>query len=274
MDINRLKQEVFVCCPFDLLVNTYLPRFLEGHMNPEIGLNAGILDRFKWSKFKKVAGDLKTEGLSCTIHGPYTDLSIGAIDRKVRVISIERIKEALEIAALFGARSVVCHTGFDLKHYYSMRDRWIENALESLTILSDYASLFNIPIMLENVFDLNPAIHREIFDAIGSPFLGFCLDIGHIGVFSEAGLGNWLRDVGDRLGQLHLHDNNGVHDDHLAIGEGVMDFDGLFSWLYEKKKRPIMTLEPHNEKAVLPALKALARLLEIYPINLENSSKL
>lgn len=266
MDINRLKQQVFVCCPFDLLVNSYLPRFLEEHMNPEIGLNAGVLDRFQWSKFKEVAGDLKRGGLSCTIHAPYTDLSMGAIDKRVRSISIERIKEALEIAALFEARSVVCHTGFDLKHYYNLRDRWIENALESLAILSDYASLFNVHIMLENVFELDPGIHREIFEAISSPFLGFCLDIGHQGVFSETGIGGWLKNLGNRLGQLHLHDNNGVHDDHLAIGEGIMDFDGLFSWLYEQRKSPILTLEPHDEKAVLPALKGLARLLDTYPI--------
>ncbi len=266
MDIDRLKQQVFVCCPFDLLVDRYLSRFLEEHMNPEIGLNAGVLDRFQWSSFKEVAGSLETEGLSCTVHGPYTDLSIGAIDKKVRSISIERIKQALEIAALFRARSLVCHTGFDLKHYYTMRDRWLGNAIESLALLSDCASLFNIPIMLENVFEPDPSIHREIFEAIISPFLGFCLDIGHIGVFSKMELGYWLKDLGRRLGQLHLHDNRGVHDDHLAIGEGIMDFDGLFSWLYGERKRPIVTLEPHDEKAVLPALEGLARLLDRYPI--------
>jgi len=266
MDIDRLKQQIFVCCPFDLLLNKYLSRFMEERMNPEIGLNAGVLDRFQWPSFKEVAGDLKKEGLSCTIHAPYTDLSMGAIDKKIRAISVERIKEALELAALFGARSVVCHTGFDRKHYYTLGDRWVKNALESLAVLSDYASLFNVPIMLENVFELDPGIHAEIFEAISSPFLGFCLDIGHQGVFSKTGIGGWLKDLGDRLGQIHLHDNNGVHDDHLAIGEGIIDFDGLFSWLYEQGKSPILTLEPHKEKAVMPTLKGLARLLDTYPI--------
>jgi sugar phosphate isomerase/epimerase len=58
----------------------------------------------------------------------------------------------------------------------------------------------------------------------------------------------------------------GVHDDHLAIGEGVLDFDSLFSWLYAHGKTPILTLEPHAEEAVIPALEGLAGLLSTYPI--------
>jgi len=52
----------------------------------------------------------------------------------------------------------------------------------------------------------------------------------------------------------------------LAIGEGILDFDNLFSWLYVQGKTPILILEPHEEKAVIPALEGLAGLLSIYPI--------
>ncbi|MBW1670174.1 MAG: sugar phosphate isomerase/epimerase [Deltaproteobacteria bacterium] len=266
MDIERLKQQAFVCCPFDLLVNKYLPTLLKEHINPEIGLNGEILDQFQRPKFKKVAKILKKEGLICTIHAPYSDLSLGAIDQKVRRISVERIKKALDLASLFEAKSVVCHTGFDYRHYYNSEDRWIKNAIESMTILVEYASTLNIPLMLENVYELDTDIHKEIFRGIRSPLLGFCLDFGHQNVFSKTSLDKWLKDLGDRLGQLHLHDNMGVRDDHLAIGEGILDFDSLFSWLYAQGKIPILTLEPHEEAAVIPALKGLAGLLDNYPI--------
>lgn len=266
MDIERLKQQVFVCCPFDLLVNKHLPGLLKEHINPEIGLNGDILDQFQQSKFKKVAKILKKEGLICTIHAPYSDLTLGAIDRKVRRISLERIKKAFDIASLFKARSVVCHTGFDHRHHFNLEDRWIKNALESITVLLEHASPLNIPVMLENVYELDTEIHKKIFRIIKSPLLGFCLDSGHQKVFSKTSLDIWLKDLGDRLGQLHLHDNMGVHDDHLAIGEGIIDFDSLFSWLYAQGKTPILTLEPHEESAVIRALDGLAGLLDIYPI--------
>ena len=266
MDIERLKQHVFVCYPFDLLLNKYLPSLLKEHINPEIGLNGEILDQFQRSKFKEVATILQKEGLSCTIHAPYTDLSLGAIDRKVRRISLERIKKALDLASLFEARSVVCHTGFDHRHYVNFEDNWIKNAIESIADLLEFASPLNIHLMLENVFELDAEIHKEIFHGIKSSLLGFCLDFGHQNVFSKTSLDSWLKDLGDRLGQLHLHDNMGMYDDHLAIGEGILDFDNLFSWLYAQGKTPILTLEPHEEKAVIPALEGLAGLLSTYPI--------
>ncbi|OPL17205.1 MAG: hypothetical protein AVO38_05235 [delta proteobacterium ML8_D] len=266
MDIERIKQEVFVCCPFDLLVNRYLPCLLKDRINPEIGLNGEILDQFQQSKFKKVAKILKKEGLICTVHAPYSDLSLGAIDPKVRRVTVERIKKALDLASVFEARTIVCHTGFDYKHYFNSVDNWLKNAAESIITLLEYASKFNIPIMLENVYELDAEIHKYIFRKIKSPLLGFCLDFGHQNVFSKISLDKWLKDLGDRLGQIHLHDNMGVHDDHLAIGEGVLDFDSLFSWLYARSKTPVMTLEPHEESALMPTLEGLARLLNNYPI--------
>ena len=271
MDIEHVKRQVFICCPFDLLVNKYLSGLLEERINPEIGLGGEILDQFRWPGFKKTARILKEEGLNCTIHAPFTDLSLGAIDKKVRKVSIERMRKALEIANLFEARSLVCHTGFDHRHYNGSEDLWKKNALESLVALLEYATPFNIPIMIENVFELTPEIHREIFRAIKSPLLGFCLDIGHINVFSKTGLDRWLTDIGDRLGQLHLHDNNGVHDDHLPIGHGILDFDSLFSWLHVHRKSPIITLEPHEKEGVIPALEGLAGLLETYPVILHDT---
>nr|HDM99500.1 sugar phosphate isomerase/epimerase [Deltaproteobacteria bacterium] len=266
MDIERIKQQVFVCCPFDLLVNKHLPCLLKGRINPEIGLNGEILDQFQRSKFKKVARILKKEGLICTVHAPYSDLSLGAIDPKVRRITVERIRRALDLASLFEAKSVVCHTGFDYKHYFNSVDIWMKNAVESLITLLECASKLNIPVMLENVYELDSEIHKDIFRKVKSPLLGFCLDVGHQNVFSKTSLDKWLKALGDRLGQIHLHDNMGVHDDHLAIGEGVLDFDSLFSWLYGHGKTPILTLEPHEESALMPTLKGLARLLNTYPI--------
>lgn len=265
MNIENLKKRVFVCCPFDLMIKKYLPRLLKEHINPEIGLNLD-LDRYRWSKFEKTAKILKKEGLICTIHAPYSDLSLGAIDKKVRRISIDRIKKALDIASLFEARSVVCHTGFDYRHYFNLEDRWIKNSIESIINILEYAHTIKIPIMLENVYELNTEIFKKIFGIIESNLIGFCLDFGHQNVFSELTVDQWLEDLGDRLGQLHLHDNMGVNDDHLAIGEGVLDFNRLFSWLYAQKKVPIMTLEPHEEKAITPAFEGLARLLDTYPL--------
>jgi sugar phosphate isomerase/epimerase len=266
MAVERAKARAFVCCPFDLLAKKYLPRVLEDRIKPEIGLNGGVLDAFEWSAFKQVAGLLGREGLACTVHAPFTDLSIGAIDSDVRRITVERLKKSLDVAALFQAGSLVCHSGFDQRHYFGQEDRWVDNAFLSLRAVLDHTRSIGIPVMLENVFEPTPAIHKKLLGVIGSPLLGFCLDIGHQEVFSKTRLDEWLEDLGEHLGQLHLHDNRGHHDEHLPIGKGILDFDRLFSFLHSRNKSPIITLEPHREEDILPCLEGLDRLLTKYPL--------
>jgi sugar phosphate isomerase/epimerase len=76
----------------------------------------------------------------------------------------------------------------------------------------------------------------------------------------------WLNVMERFLGQLHLHDNMGEADEHLAIGKGVIDFEFLFGFLSRKGLSPIITLEAHRPEDVILSLDALKGLLERYPI--------
>jgi len=257
----------FVSCPFDMLVDTYLHRLLETGINPEIGLNRAVLNRFDLPDFVKVARIFEQYGVRCTIHGPFTDISIGAIDTEVRAASMRRMQMALDIAAVFGAKSVVCHSGYDYRQYLDAEEEWTGNIIRSLEELVAYAGKAGTRLMLENVFEPDPRFHEQIFSAITSPALGYCLDLGHLKVFSSGStLDQWLDAVGHRIGELHIHDNHGKEDDHLPVGQGILDFDSLFAWLKKRGMQPIMTVEAHDEAAVFPSLEGLGYLLERYPL--------
>ncbi len=264
MELSEIKALCQICCPFDLLVEEYLPKITGQRINPEIGLNGGILDRFNDTDFKGVARVLKEHGLYCTVHAPFVDLSIGAIDKMVRKATVERLKRSLDIAMMFNAEAMVCHTGFDPRHHRSLESQWTENALESLSILLEHTE--NIPLSLENVFETSPDIHRHLFENMNSRLLGFCLDLGHLYAFGNGDLEGWFNQLKLWLMQLHLHDNNHKHDEHLPIGHGSLDFRSLFGLLYREGAKPLITLEPHREEDVIPSLEGLGRLLDLYPI--------
>ena len=59
------------------------------------------------------------------------------------------------------------------------------------------------------------------------------------------------------LAHLHLHDNNGRRDEHLGIGRGKFDFQGLFKFLTKHDLQPLITLEPHSEDDLWVSLRAL-----------------
>ncbi len=266
MDLNDVKRRVFVSCPFDLLKEKYLPVIIRERINPEVGLNGTILDDYCLRDFLDVSHVLKSEGLSCTVHAPFTDVSPGAVDRKVRGISVEQIKAGIDLSALLGARSMVFHTGWERKIYADAVDAWLENFTFSLEKIIEYAERSAIPIMLENVFELDTRLHREIFRRFPQKIFGFCLDAGHVYAFSKTPLAKWINDLGYRIGHLHLHDNHGGQDEHLAPGTGIVDFDMLFSWLKKNDRRPVMTLEAHDEETVTEGLASLSGFLKKYEI--------
>ncbi len=266
MDLNEIRKRVYVSCPFNLLREKYLPRLVQERINPEIGLNGTILEDYVLKDFLEVSGILSENGLSCTLHAPFTDVSPGAIDVRVRQIAVERIRQAIDLAVLFQARSLVFHTGWERKIYADAGDEWLDNFTGSLKEILEQAEKSDVNIMLENVFELDTTLHREVFGRFPQKRLGFCLDAGHVYAFSKTPLSVWIDDLGQRIGHLHLHDNHGGDDEHLAPGRGIVDFELLFSWLSRNGKSPVMTLEAHDEETVMPGLAAIGTFLDKYPV--------
>ncbi len=264
MNLDAIKKEIFVSCPFDLLKKKYLKKIIEEGINPEIGLNGTVLDDYTFRDFKDVFKELDSSMVRCTIHAPFTDVSIGAIDKRIRAVSIDRLKMAMDIAVLFDAVDMVFHSGWERKIYADVTDKWLDNATDSLFEICEYAKGSNIRIMLENVFELGPSLHLELFSRVDHEVLGFCLDAGHVYAFSDTELNKWIETLGDKIGHLHLHDNKGSEDDHLAPGDGIIDFDMIFSWLSKRGIRPVFTLEAHDEESVIPGLMAIGKLIDKY----------
>lgn len=83
----------------------------------------------------------------------------------------------------------------------------------------------NIRLMLENVEGDTAESLAPMFDAI--PDLGLHLDIGHANIATtgrKSHTANLLSAYADRLLHVHLSDNKGKSDDHLAIGAGSIDW--------------------------------------------------
>jgi sugar phosphate isomerase/epimerase len=113
--IQEIIRSIQVCIPFQLLKKKYLPIVLEKRINPEIGINAEVIDSHSRKDFIEIASLLQQEGLSITLHGPFWDLVPGGIDKKILKASRERLKQAFDLIPIFDPLSVVCHTGYDRK---------------------------------------------------------------------------------------------------------------------------------------------------------------
>lgn len=257
--ITVLKK-VQVNLPFPLLVES-LDAVLEIGLQPEIYFSSQTLDHLSLREVKRTSRALSRKGVPTTFHGPFMDLNPGAVDDKVRELTIFRFKQVLKMVPHFQPLAIVFHSGYDRWRYDDDVDLWLENSLFTWKPLAERAEGLSVQMALENVFDENPTALTRLLNAVDSPFLGYCLDAGHGHLFSQVPLVDWVEVLGSRLVEIHLHDNHQNADEHLPLGYGDIDFPGLFSRLREKNLHPIYTLEPHEIGHLEPSLQAMEKYL-------------
>lgn len=250
-------KQIQVHMPFHFLREEYLAAVLAERINPEVAINHRDLDGYPREAFREVGEKLQEAGLRVTIHAPFLDLRPGAIDPQIRRVTTARIRAVLDLAGFFRPVSLVCHAAFDERYYLSGEEQWLHNSVETFQSFLPRARELHCPICVENVYETEPTMLRRLLDGVSSPYLRFCFDTGHYNVFSAAPVGSWIDMMSPYLAELHIHDNQGIKDQHLPPGEGNFSFPDLFAMLRKRKLTPIVTLETHS---VEHFRKAVARI--------------
>ena len=253
--MHEILKRVQVHIPFNILRDKLLPTVIKEGINPEIGFNYAVLDQVRGEDFLRVADSLREAGLTITFHAPFMDLRPGAIDPRIRQATRDRLHQVFDLVSSFRPRSVVCHPSFDERYYVSGEQIWLENSIETWGHFLNLAREMDTIIALENVYETGPHHLALLLGALTSERLRFCFDTGHFNVFSRTSLNVWIDKLASFLGQIHLHDNNGVADDHLPVGEGNFPFQDFFRMLQERGLNPIITLESHSEKDMWQMLR-------------------
>ena len=116
--------------------------------------------------------------------------------------------------------------------------------------LAERAEKHGVRIALENVKNTHFLTH--VLDSIDSPMIGLCYDSGHDYIWSPKPY-ELLEKYGDRLFAVHLHDNIGQNDDHLAPGQGKIDWDTVRAGIENSAYSGAYTLE--IDSAEIPAAR-------------------
>lgn len=256
---QHITARCFINVPYPRLVQDF--DLIRTHrLQPEIGLEGEWLYTTPNKEFAAMAERLQTEGLACTLHAPFFDLMPGALDRQIRAASRDKLRRAFDLLPLFKPRSIVCHLGFEANKHGYRQQEWFQHALETFQELLAMAKMHGTTLMLENTYETSPEQLHAMLVALDSLHARFCFDVGHSLAFAKTSWHEWFPMMAPWLGQLHIHDNHGERDDHLAPGQGRFDFAGFFGYLHEKNLNPLLTLEPHTEETLWQSLAALDRM--------------
>ncbi len=259
MNYKHITSRCFINFPFRRLQQE-LDFVLAHRIQPEIGLEGDTLYTATAAEYRKIAEALTKTELGCTLHAPFFDLAPGGLDEHVLAATRNKLNKAFDLIEIFRPAAVVCHLNYEENKHGYKQAAWFDTALATWRKLLAQATAQQVPLMLENTYETGPEQHMKMLAALNSPFARFCLDVGHVAAFAKNTWQDWLPTLTPWLGHIHLHDNHGDRDAHLAPGRGSFDFSGLFSYLKTQRLQPLVTLEPHTEDDLRESLAALDRM--------------
>lgn len=264
---SEMDWTIHATAPYPYLEDGETIRLLAaGGVGPEIYLAAGVLDALTPDRAEATANALRAAGIaSLTFHAPFEDLWTGARDEEARRLTVRRFRQAIALAPIFRPRGIVVHGGYFGWLYDFDPGRWFEPARRTFSEILETAEAHAVDLFVENVFDEVPDHLIRLRDSLGSARLGFCCDPGHATLFSRLPVQKWVEAFGPALREMHLHDNRGLRDDHLPVGEGSINIRGVLCALLDSGAKPILTLEPHRLEHFHRGLGALRSLLAGLP---------
>lgn len=205
-------------------------------------------DEVFWPQAKAIKEAAEKYGISIDqCHAPMPSFISGCPEGNV--LLKKYVEKSIEFCGYCGVKNVIVHPCFDGSYRFPKLTRADELALN----IEFYSSLIpllqknNVVCCLENMFtqdwkskkiflaccsDMRDSVYYidELNRIAGEERFGFCLDIGHLlllGLDSK----NAMETLGSRLKALHIHDNDGVNDLHLASYIGYTNWDRFLGGL-------------------------------------------
>jgi sugar phosphate isomerase/epimerase len=161
-------------------------------------------------------------------------------EKSRRIDAMDEIKRALEAAEHIPFKQMVMHLG-ESDDGWSLRT--VEHATTALEHLGAFARPLGVRVMVENLkSEATTPTHLMMILEMGHlDNIGVCLDIGHAHI--TVGISEAIATLGNRIGEVHVHDNHGLLDEHLWPGDGTIDWPATAESLKALPHAPPIVLE-------------------------------
>ena len=172
-----------------------------------------------------------------SVHSPSSEINIAAIGERIRVASLDVLEDHLRVCTKIDASHMVVHPG--ITSYDQVRSRSYHSLLRSLDQLECLQEEYGVRICIENMGGWECCHFRspDLVPELVSRDLGFAFDCGHAQLNNN--LDTFLSQK--NLVHVHLHDNNGLNDEHSACGDGTINFPYVLQRLPEDAELVIET---------------------------------
>ncbi len=172
------------------------------------------------------------KGRPITFHGPYYGAEHSAKKgSRAYEKTMEMVEKTLEYCKALNAGHFVFH------HNNSMvlkdkKEEMLRISRENYRELEAMLSPYNIPVVVENAGVISKG--NMLLDM--NEFIALCkeenyqvlIDIAHANA-NGWDLSRVINELKDSIVAYHLHNNDGIHDSHMRIHSGTIDFDAFIN---------------------------------------------
>ena len=208
---------------------------------------------------------LKYDVTIAQMHAPFPNYLYGKDELNEYLVGV--FEKCLATASFLDCPGVVIHPV-----EFIGENEWDSN-LKLYRSLIPAAKRYGVKVLLENIFGRyndrfiqgrlsNPEEACRLFDLLeaeaGEGVFGFCFDVGHA-IITCQNIPAFIRRLGHRLTNLHIHDNNGLDDLHLipytCVTKGqnfVCNWDGVVEALRDIGYRGALCFETFRAYRIMP----------------------
>jgi len=198
--------------------------------------------------------------LEYSVHAPLSDINIGSLNPSMREASLKEVLLAIESCGRLGIDLITVHPGFITPLGQLDHEAVMNETRRSLRQIDKAASENGVVAALENMPRMPVTTctgPSELLSLLEGTSLQVCFDIGH--AHTNGNIDDFVKHV-SRFANVHIHDNNGESDQHLAIGEGKIDFDHVLSVMGGYQHRYV--IEARKIESAPLSLARLRKLLD------------
>lgn len=166
-----------------------------------------------------------------TMHGVFFDVLVFSDDSRIKKVSELRVRQSLDVARKLGCKGIVFHGNInplllDTAAGPMYEKHWLETTRNFFTtVCEEYPE---IDIYMENMWDKTPDNLANLAKEMTSvKNFGLCFDYAHAHI-SPTDTKIWSEKLGPYIRHVHINDNDGKSDLHLAVGAGCTDWDKFF----------------------------------------------
>ena len=159
-----------------------------------------------------------------TLHAPTVDLNPASVNVGIREETARQLQETLDLAVVLNASTITTHPGNIKRINDRITARALVLTLETLGEWADNTSALGIVPAIENMpnnpryFCMNVREHALFVDRCAS---SATIDVGH--AHTNSAVADFMQ-ARFPVAHYHISDNHGVRDEHLAVGDGTIDW--------------------------------------------------